>query len=232
MRSFRRVLSYLRPYRASMAGSIVCTILFTLFSGLMVWMLMPTLETLFTTSPTITISEPASPVVTGISDASSGGDVAAVEPTGLEGIKRRLKGVTRSLIFRPDPRDTLTRLCLIYLMVVLLKNIFAYLQGYLMAIAENGLIRDLRVDLFNRMSQLSLGFFEENRTGVLLARVTSDVTLVNRSAAAVLVEFIKHPLSILIFLGMAVIISLPLTLISLLILPASSWIIVTGMSFN
>ncbi len=225
MRGFRRVLSYIRPYRASLAGSILCTILFTIFSGLMVWMLMPTLETLFGTSPVISVTAPVTPGEPAGGETGSAMDDVSGGTSGLQGVKNRLKNATRNLISRPDPKDSLIRLCLIYMLVVLLKNIFAYLQGYLMAIAENGLIRDLRVDLFDRLSRLSLGFFEQNRTGVLLARVTSDVTLVKRSAAALLVEFIKHPLSILVFLGMALVISPPLTLISLLILPASAWII-------
>jgi len=225
VRGFRRVLSYIRPYRASLAGSILCTILFTIFSGLMVWMLMPTLETLFGTSPVISVTAPVTPGEPAGGETGSAMDDVSGGTSGLQGVKNRLKDATRNLISRPDPKDSLIRLCLIYMLVVLLKNIFAYLQGYLMAIAENGLIRDLRVDLFDRLSRLSLGFFEQNRTGVLLARVTSDVTLVKRSAAALLVEFIKHPLSILVFLGMALVISPPLTLISLLILPASAWII-------
>jgi len=225
VRGFRRVLSYIRPYRASLAGSILCTILFTIFSGLMVWMLMPTLETLFGTSPVISVTAPVTPGEPAGGETGSAMDDVSGGTSGLQGVKNRLKNATRNLISRPDPKDSLIRLCLIYMLVVLLKNIFAYLQGYLMAIAENGLIRDLRVDLFDRLSRLSLGFFEQNRTGVLLARVTSDVTLVKRSAAALLVEFIKHPLSILVFLGMALVISPPLTLISLLILPASAWII-------
>ncbi len=225
MRSFRRVLSYLRPYRAPLAGSIICTVFFTIFSGLMVWMLMPTLETLFNTNVISSITSSAPTTLETGEQVSPGADEPQASFTGLERVKYRLKDATRGIITRPDPRDTLMRLCLIYLFIVLLKNIFAYMQGYLMSVAENGLIKDLRVDLFDHMSRLSLGFFEQNRTGVLLAHVTSDVTMVNRSAAAVLVEFVKHPLSVLVFLGMAVVISLPLTLFSLLILPISAWII-------
>ncbi|MFC1629350.1 ABC transporter ATP-binding protein [Gemmatimonadota bacterium] len=225
MRIFRRVLSYLRPYRAPVAGSIICTIFFTVFSGLMVWMLMPTLETLFNTDTISSITAVTPTTTESGEQILPGEDEPQALLTGLERIKISMKDATRGLINRPDPTDTLIRLCLVYLLVVVLKNIFAYLQGYLMAVAENGLIKDLRVDLFNQMSRLSLGFFEQNRTGVLLSRVTSDVSMVNRSAAAVLVEFVKHPLSVLIFLAMAVVINLQLTLISLLILPISAWII-------
>lgn len=193
----------------------------------MVWMLMPTLETLFepervTVSATdYRVEAERDPAAAG----DSGTDVLLPSVPGIAGIKEKLKNATRGLIAAPTPQDTLIRLCFIYLLVVVLKNLFAYLQGYLMAIAQHGLIKDLRVDLFRHMSMLSLGYFHRSRTGVLMARVTSDVTLVNQSAAAVLVDLIKHPLSVVVFLLMAVIISPWLTLISLLILPVSGFVI-------
>ncbi len=223
MRTFRRVLSYLRPYQTYLGASVVCTLFFTLFSGLMVWMLMPTLETLF---------EPEQ-VIAG---ASAGASETAALPAGeltealqgtesVELLKDRLKAATRNLIAAPTRRGTLIRLCLIYLLIVIAKNVFAYLQGYMMAVAQHGLIRDLRVDLFRRMCRLSLGFFHTSRTGVLMARVTSDVELVNQSATSVLVDMLKHPLSVLVFLAMALVISPWLTLVSLLVLPLTAYVI-------
>jgi subfamily B ATP-binding cassette protein MsbA len=226
VRIFQRVLRYVRPYWAFLAGSVVCTVFFTIFSGLMVWMLMPTLETLFETAPatsqTVTSPESAQPpaVPPGVGIESPLPSVSSVER-----LKNTLKDATRGLVSGESRWDTLVRLCFIYLLVVLLKNVFAYLQGYLMAVVEHGLVRDLRVDLFHHLSRLSLGYFHENRTGVLLARVTSDVTLVNQSAAAVLVELIKHPLSVLVFLLMALVISPWLTLVSLLVLPLTGLMI-------
>ena len=226
MSIFRRVLRYLRPYRFYLVGSVVCTIFFTLFSGLMVWMLMPTLETLFEPEGIVATAEvgerlrPEAPQVSG-----PGGGVGLPAITGIDNLKASLKSATRSLIAGPTPWSTLVRLCIAYLLIVLLKNLFAYLQGYLMSYAEHGLVKDLRVDLFGHMSRLSLSYFHKSRTGVLLARVTSDVTLVNQSAAAVLVDLIKHPLSVLVFLVMAVVISPWLTVISLLVLPITGVVI-------
>ena len=223
MRTFRRVLTYLRPYRGYLGASIVCTLFFTLFSGLMVWLLMPTLETLFEPERIVAVGQ-MSGAETTLSASGAAGDILPSSEQ-VNALKDRLKGATRDLIAAPTRRDTLIRLCLIYLIVVLLKNIFAYLQGYLMAVAQHGLIRDLRVELFRRMTRLSLGFFHASRTGVLMARVTSDVELVNQSATSVLVDMLKHPLSVLVFLGMALVISPWLTLVSLLILPLSAIVI-------
>jgi len=193
----------------------------------MVWMLMPTLETLFATeqltAPSGTPEEaqleaPAVP-------AQPGGGLTLPTVTGIENLKSSLKNATRRLIAGPTSRSTLVNLCIMYLLIVLLKNMFGYVQRYLMSVAEHGLIKDLRVDLFEHMSLLSLGYFHKSRTGVLLARVTSDVTLVNSAAAAALVELIKHPLAVLVFLLMAVVISPWLTLVSLLVLPISWFVI-------
>lgn len=227
MRIFRRILRYLRPYRGYLAGSIVCTIFFTLFSGLMVWMLLPTLETLFAseqlTAPSGVLEE-AQLEAPDVPDQPGGG-LTLPTVTGIENLKSSLKNATRQLIAGPTSKSTLVRLCLMYLIIVLLKNMFGYTQRYLMSVAEHGLIKDLRVDLFEHMSLLSLGYFHKSRTGVLLARVTSDVTLVNSAAAAVLVELIKHPLAVLVFLLMAVVISPWLTMVALLVLPISWFVI-------
>lgn len=224
---FRRVLGYLRPYWGYLAGSVVCTLLFTFFSGLMVWMLMPTLETLFNTEQVVEQQVEGVPSLARQAPEPAAPPSSQLLPSAsvLQDLKDTLKDATRGLIQGPTPRDTLVRLCLVYLLVVLFKNIFGYLQGYLMAVAEHGLIQDLRVDLFDRLTRLNLGFFHENRTGVLIARVTSDVELVNQSAAAVLVDLIKHPVSVLVFLAMAVIISPWLTLGSLLVLPITGYVI-------
>ncbi|MFO7767726.1 MAG: ABC transporter ATP-binding protein [bacterium] len=224
---FRRVLSYLRPYWGYLVGSVVCTLLFTFFSGLMVWMLMPTLETLFNTAEVVEERVEGLPSLEeGVPEpAASPGAEILPGASRLQSLKDTLKDATRGLIKAPTPRDTLIRLCVVYLLVVFFKNMFGYLQGYLMAVAEHGLIQDLRVDLFDRLTRLNLGFFHENRTGVLIARVTSDVELVNQSAAAVLVDLIKHPVSVAVFLVMAVIISPWLTLGSLLVLPITGYVI-------
>jgi len=226
---FRRVLGYLRPYGGYLVGSVVCTLLFTFFSGLMVWMLMPTLETLFNTEQVVEqqVEGPPSLARQAPEPSTPPPPSSQILPSvsGLQDLKDTLKDATRGLIQGPTPRDTLVRLCLVYLLVVLFKNMFGYLQGYLMAVAEHGLIQDLRVDLFDRLTRLNLGFFHDNRTGVLIARVTSDVELVNQSAAAVLVDLIKHPVSVLVFLVMAVIISPWLTLGSLLVLPITGYVI-------
>ena len=192
----------------------------------MVWMLMPTLETLFDPekiTSTSSISERAEPESRLPVPGAASINLPAL--TGIENLKTSLKDATNRMIAGPTPWSTLANLCFAYLLIIFMKNIFAYLQGYLMSVAEHGLVKDLRVDLFKHMNRLSLGYFDKNRSGVLLARVTSDVTLVNQSAAAVLVDLIKHPLSIVIFLTMGVIISPWLTLISLLVLPISGFVI-------
>ena len=192
----------------------------------MVWMLMPTLETLFEPekiTSTAGISEQVEPEPQLPVPRDAGINLPAL--TSIENLKSSLKAATNRMIAGPTPWSTLANLCFAYLLIILLKNIFAYLQGYLMSVAEHGLVKDLRVDLFSHMNRLSLGYFDKNRSGVLLARVTSDVTLVNQSAAAVLVDLIKHPLSIMVFLIMGIIISPWLTLLSLLVLPISGFVI-------
>jgi len=113
----------------------------------------------------------------------------------------------------------------VILLAFLLKNLFGYLQAYSLAYVEQGVIKDLRNDLYKHIHRLSLGYFTNERTGNLISRVTNDVTVLQGSVAASFLNLIREPLLILVFLGMALYISWKLTLISFLVLPFSLYVI-------
>jgi subfamily B ATP-binding cassette protein MsbA len=128
-------------------------------------------------------------------------------------------------LLRGDRQDALLRLCGVILLLIFLKNLFDYFQGYLMARVEQGVIMDLRNELYRHLNELSLGYFNRTRTGQLISRITNDVNLVNGGVSAGFVTLIKNPLLILAYLAMAFYLSWELTLVALLILPSSFFII-------
>jgi subfamily B ATP-binding cassette protein MsbA len=124
-----------------------------------------------------------------------------------------------------DRRQALLRLCGLILALIFLKSLFDYLQAYWMAHVEQGVIKDLRNDLYRHLNELSLSYFHRTRTGQLISRLTNDVTLVNGGVTAGFVTLIKNPLLILAYLVMALYLSWRLTLIALVILPTSMSVI-------
>ena len=106
-----------------------------------------------------------------------------------------------------------------------LKNIFGYLQAYLLAHVEQAVIKDLRDGAYWHLHELPMSYFKNERTGDLISRIMNDVIIVQQSVAAVFLNLIREPLTILVFLGIALSISWKLTIFSFVILPFSLGII-------
>jgi subfamily B ATP-binding cassette protein MsbA len=94
-----------------------------------------------------------------------------------------------------------------------------------MAHVEQGVIMDLRNDLYRHLNELSLSYFNRTRTGQLISRITNDVNLVNGGVSAGFVTLVKNPLLILAYLALALYLSWQLTLAALIVLPLSFLII-------
>jgi subfamily B ATP-binding cassette protein MsbA len=149
-------------------------------------------------------------------------------PSRLGESKEALKEKFMSFFQGQSREKALQRICIIILIITLGKNLFAYMQQYLMAHVEQGSIRDIRDDLYKQINNQSLGYFNETRAGHLISRITNDVTLVNGGVSASFVTLIKNPLAILASLAIALYLSWQLTLISFIVAPFSiaiiSWI--------
>jgi subfamily B ATP-binding cassette protein MsbA len=94
----------------------------------------------------------------------------------------------------------------------LFKNIFRYLALFFMAPVRNGIIRDLRDALYVHLLQLPLGYFNEERKGNLLSRITGDVQEVEASILNVLEAVFREPFIIIGTLGIMIFVSPQLTL--------------------
>ncbi|MCE1190004.1 MAG: ABC transporter ATP-binding protein/permease [Ignavibacteria bacterium] len=211
MKSYFRIIAYARRYWKHLFFAISCSMMFSLTSGISVYLTIPLLDTLF--QETKTFSAPAVPNV-------------QVAPQGMiDDIKNGLNHAVQSFVLTGNKLDGLLRICFIILGAFLLKNIFGYFSAYFMSVVEQGAMRDIRDDAYRHLHQLPLGYFKNERTGNLISRIINDVNVVQNSISASFVNLIREPLSILVFLGMAVSISWQLTLFSFLILPFSMLII-------
>ena len=215
MKTFLRILRYLKYYWLHLVGSILCIVLFTVFNSATLISVMPFLHTIFNVDGQSATSSQVvdSPVL----DKSV--------PKVLEGSRQALKDKLYQFFLGEDKQKALLRLCVIITFLILFKSVFGYLQAYLMAYVEQGIIMDLRNDLYRHISKLSLAYFNRTKTGVLISRITNDVNLLNGGVSAGFVTLIKNPLLILASLTIAFYLSWQLTLIALIILPFSLVII-------
>ena len=214
MTLYLRVISYAKPYWQFMAGAIVCMMVFAIMSSITVWIALPLLQTLFGQQAPESADFQPNPPVDRIEEA-----------TGLLGIRELLKEETNAIIVGDSKTETLQRLCVIIFLVLFLKNISSYFQAYLMAYAENGVIRDLRNALYTHLHRLSLSYFHRERTGELISRVTYDVMQINGAVSAAFGTLIKEPLLVIVHLAIIIILSWQLTVATFILLPFSLLVI-------
>ncbi|MCY4545419.1 MAG: ABC transporter transmembrane domain-containing protein, partial [Gemmatimonadetes bacterium] len=219
MNLYLRILSYVKPYWYFMAGAMVCMACFALTSSATVWVALPFLQTLFgqdsvqtdqpgqpgQTGQTVQTDQTGQPGQTGQFDIARDSANRLEQRTGMAGLRESLKDRTNALITRPTRQATLERLCLIILFILLIKNISSYLQAYLMAYAENGVIKDLRNHLYIHLHRLSLSYFHRERTGELISRVSYDVMKINGTVSAAFGTLIKEPMLVVVYLAILLI---------------------------
>ena len=111
------------------------------------------------------------------------------------------------------------------ILATMLKVGFAYLGSYQAVFIRNGVVRDIRSQIYTKILHLALPFFSEERKGDIMARISGDVTEVENSIMSSLDMFLKNPVLIIVFLGSMLIMSPSLTLFIFLVLPIAGFII-------
>ncbi len=209
MRTYLRLLGYLAPYRARVALALGCMLVFGITSALSIGAVSPFMQVLFERGGAGT---PATSAIAAAGRHAGGQDPLRFLPAGA---RARVEHV----LLEAPPLVALERVCVFILVVMLIKNLADYLQGFLMVSVEQAVIRDIRDALNAHLQRLPLGYFHGARSGVLLARVTNDVDYLRALLASSVSDLVKDGLQLLGSLALAVLASWRLALLSALILP-------------
>jgi len=119
-------------------------------------------------------------------------------------------------------------LMFISVMVVVLfflKNLTRYLAMFYLAPLRNGVVQDIRNDIYKRILILPLSYFSEQRKGDIISRITNDVSNIEWSIMQSLEMIFREPLTIIIFLITLIVISPTLTLFVVILLPMTGILI-------
>jgi ATP-binding cassette, subfamily B, bacterial MsbA len=116
-------------------------------------------------------------------------------------------------------------ICIVIIVSVFFRNVFLYLSYYVLAPMKNSVTSRLREDLYNKLLQLPIGFFTEQRKGDVMSRMTNDIGELEGSVVGTLEGFIKEPLNIIIILATLIFLSPQLSLFLLIFLPLTGLII-------
>ncbi len=207
MKKFIRIISYIREYKAYMAWYslfITLSIVFGLFS---LGMLMPFMDLIFGSSEL------------------TGAVKIATSTNGSANIKDIVYGFLQESIVAHGKVTALGWICLAIIVNIFLKNLFLYLSFYFLAPIRNGVTRKYSRLLYEKILQLPIGYFTEQRKGDILSRSSNDITELENSVIGALEGLIKEPLNIIGILIFLFIISAKLTLFVFILLPLAGLIV-------
>lgn len=192
MKQFIRLLRYLIPYRSNVLLNVVFNLLSVVFSLVSIVMLIPFLQLLFGKTPLINEAP---------TFAFSPNFAISFFEFKLSTIIKE-SGTTQGLLF----------ICIITAIIFFLKNLFRFLAVYVMSPVRNGVVRDIRNDLYKKILSLPLAYYSKEKKGDLIARMTDDVKEIETSIMNVLEIFFREPVNIIVFLGAMVMMSFQLTI--------------------
>jgi subfamily B ATP-binding cassette protein MsbA len=215
MNTYVRIVSYVKPYWKHLIASVLFTFLFALFNGLSVYLTIPLLDTLF--SESIHTEQ--------VEETQQLNQSTSILPQWIQDVKKEITQAFNDFVLSGSKINALMRICFLVLLTFLIKNITGYLQAYFMAYVEYGAMKDLRDEAYSHLHQLPMSYFKKERVGNLISRFTNDVNIVQASITAAFSNLIKEPLTIIVFLGIALSISWQLTLVAFIALPFSMLII-------
>jgi ABC-type multidrug transport system fused ATPase/permease subunit len=140
-------------------------------------------------------------------------------------LKNNLYYSIELMIEQVGPNLALLYLGLFLVLMTALKTGSSYFGSYFMIPIRTGVLRDLRNQLYKKVINLPIGFFTDERKGDIMARMTGDVGEVEASIMSSLDMVFKNPIMILIYLGVMFAMSWPLTIVVLILLPFSGYLI-------
>lgn len=201
MTYFWKIFRFAKPYSKYMALNIFFNVLYAFFNAFSFLVLMPMLEVLFGENRAVYTKPSFSSALdfkTYVSDRMS------FEVTRYAG---------------EDPQRALLLVISLILVTFLLKNLFNYIALFFITFLRNGILKDIRIALYNTITKMSMAHFTEKRKGDLMSRVSNDVTEIQYSFLSIIELLIREPLTIVFALLMMFSISAKLTLFVLLFVP-------------
>ncbi len=187
MNNLKRLLSHLRPYKRNVVLSIISNVLLSVFTVVSIPLIIPFFQILFDRV-----------------------DPSSSKPEGLD-LADWLEYYFSQLIIETSKPTALLVVCGLLITVFFFKNLFRYLALFFMAPVRNGIVRDIRSQLFSKYLHLPLSFYFEERKGDLISRLTTDVQEIEWSILNVIEAIFKSPLIIIGSVALMVYISPSLT---------------------
>ena len=206
MKEFWSILrEYVPPYKKYLVGSVVMNILSAVFNVFSFSLLIPILQILFN-----------------ISDATYE-FIPWHRGMDFGDLTNNVYWYIDTLVAASGPARVLLGLCVTFCAIVLIKTACYFGAAAVMVPIRTGIVKDLRMQIYNKILSLPLGFFSQERKGDIIARISGDVQEVENSITSTLEMLIKNPVLIIIYMSVLLIMSWELTLFTILFAPVMIW---------
>jgi subfamily B ATP-binding cassette protein MsbA len=205
MKSLKTIFKYISKYPSLVTAYFSFNILAAAFGVVSLGMLSPFLMLIFKQGDTFKV------------DADKG---SVLNPVNM------LKEKLAALVQTPEgATKALLILCSIIFIAIVLKNIFAYLSMYFLNPIRNKILNDMRRSMYQKILQLPVGYFSEQRKGDVMSKLSNDLADVEGSTISVMESLFREPIVVIISLVYLLVLSPQLTMFLLVFLPIAGFIL-------
>ena len=210
MKEFLQVLRrFVPPYKKYLALSIVFNILSAILNIFSFAALIPILQILFQVDGGIRAND----------YMSWNGDLGSIKEVATNNMYYYIQ----EFIVEYSASTALLVIGLFLAFITFLKTGAYFLSSAMIIPIRTGIVRDVRNQLYHKITSLSLGFFSEERKGDIIARMSGDVQEVENSIMSSLDMLFKNPILIVAYFTALVVISWQLTIFTILFVPGFGW---------
>ncbi len=195
MSLYRRLLKFVRPYWFKLILAVVCMVAVSSLTAATAWLFKP--------------------VVDGVFFRKEGMSSVTIPPF----VSQVIVHLHLENLLLQRGMEMLRLLPIILILLYLLKGIFNYGQAYFMNFVGLRIIADVREKLYNHLQTLSLSFFTKTPTGIIISRITNDVTLIQGTVSSTMAGVFKDILTFFGLVTVAFLQSWKLAVIAYIIFP-------------
>jgi len=211
LKGLGKILRYIKGYKSYAILNIVFNVISMVLNIFSIGLIIPFSQVLFKTDKT----ELAKILATGRPELKLSGD----------SISDYLKYEVAYLMDTHGWQYVLIAIAVALIVIVLIKNLTRYLAIFFMAPIRNGVVKDIRNEMYEKILVLPLSYYSAERKGDIMSRMTGDITEIEWSVMQSIELLTINPLTILVMLGTLIVLSPQLTLMAFILLPITGFLI-------
>ncbi len=208
MKTFFRILSFANSLNARLVLFFTYSILGIIFGAFNIVLVIPMLQVLFEQGSKVI-------VVPALPDFSFSSDY----------LVKMFNHFFLAVVRDQGSLDALLFVCALIVVCVVLANLFRYAERVMATKIRVDLVKNIRMEIFRKVSLLHIGYFNSERKGDLISRFTNDVQEVESAVMNSLKAVLKEPITIVVYFFILFTISYKLTLFTLLVLPLTGGVL-------